>query len=57
MARFPRTEAEVIALAQSMVSGLTGNATVYPALPVGSLGLLKKTIIFLKFTFGERNYV
>jgi hypothetical protein len=31
MARFPRTEAEVIALAQSMVSGLTANAAVYPA--------------------------
>jgi hypothetical protein len=28
MARFPRTEAEVIALAQSMVSGLTDNATI-----------------------------
>jgi hypothetical protein len=25
MARFPRTEPEVIALAQAMVSGLTGN--------------------------------
>jgi len=34
MTRFPRTEAEVIALAQSMVSGLTANAAVYPAPPV-----------------------
>ena len=31
MARFPLKEAEVIALAQSMVSGLTANAAVYPA--------------------------
>jgi len=31
MARFPRTEPEVIALAQAMVSGLTGNAAIYPA--------------------------
>jgi len=31
MARFPRTEAEIIALAEAMVSGLTGNAAVYPA--------------------------
>jgi len=29
MARFPRTEPEVIALAQSMVSGLTANAATY----------------------------
>ena len=28
MARFPRTEPEVIALAQSIVSGLTNNATI-----------------------------
>ena len=39
MARFPRTEAEVIALAQSMVSGLTANAAVYPAPPVAPLAL------------------
>jgi len=39
MARFPRTEAEVIALAQSMVSGLTDNAAVYPAPPVAPLDL------------------
>jgi len=34
MARFPLKEAEVIALAQSMVSGLTANAVLYPAPPV-----------------------
>jgi len=42
MARFPRTEPEVmdlaipkgIALAQAMVSGLTCNAVLYPAPPV-----------------------
>ncbi len=34
MARFPRTEPEVIALAQAMVSGLTSNAAIYPAPPV-----------------------
>jgi len=39
MARFPRTEPEVIALAQSMVSGLTDNAAVYPAPPVAPLDL------------------
>lgn len=34
MARFPRTEPEVIALSQAMVSGLTANAATYPAPPV-----------------------
>jgi hypothetical protein len=34
MARFPRTEPEVIALSQAMVSGLTANAVLYPAPPV-----------------------
>ena len=34
MARFPRTEPEVIALSQAMVSGLTANAALYPAPPV-----------------------
>jgi len=34
MARFPRTEAEVVALAQAMRSGLTDNAAIYPAPPV-----------------------
>lgn len=39
MARFPRTEAEVIELAQSMVSGLTANIAIYPAPPVVPLDL------------------
>ena len=34
MARFPFTEAEVVALAAAMQSGLTDNAAVYPAPPV-----------------------
>jgi hypothetical protein len=34
MARFPRTEAEVVALAEAMISGLADNAAVYPAPPV-----------------------
>ena len=34
MARFPKPEAEIVALAQSMVSGLTDNAAVYPAPPM-----------------------
>ena len=40
MARFPRTEAEIVALAQAMISGLAGNAAVYPAppIPVADLG-------------------
>ena len=39
MARFPRTEAEVVALAEAMVSGLTANAAIYPAPPVAPLDL------------------
>lgn len=34
MARFPRTEAEITALAQSMITGLTANAADFPAPPV-----------------------
>jgi hypothetical protein len=34
MARFPLKESEVIALSQAMVSGLIGNAVLYPAPPV-----------------------
>ena len=34
MARFPKPEAEIVALAQAMVSGLTANAATYPAPPV-----------------------
>lgn len=39
MARFPRTEAEIVALAEAMVSGLTANAAIYPAPPVAPLDL------------------
>ena len=34
MARFPKAEADVVALAQAMESGLADNAAVYPAPPV-----------------------
>ena len=34
MAQFPRTEAEIAALAQEMISGLAVNAATYPAPPV-----------------------
>jgi len=39
MARFPITEAEVVALAQAMKSGLTDNAAIYPAPPVAPADL------------------
>lgn len=39
MARFPRTEAEVLALAEAMITGLTSNAVLYPAPPVAVLDL------------------
>ncbi|GAH86748.1 unnamed protein product [marine sediment metagenome] len=39
MARFPRTEAEIVALAQAMASGLTDNAATYPAPPVAPADL------------------
>jgi len=39
MARFPRTEAEVMALAEAMESGLADNAAIYPAPPVAVLDL------------------
>lgn len=34
MARFPRSEAEIVALAQNIIAGLTANAGTYPAPPV-----------------------
>ena len=34
MARFPKSEAEIVALAEAMESGLADNAAVYPAPPV-----------------------
>ena len=39
MARFPRTEPEVAALAEAMITGLTANAVLYPAPPVAVLDL------------------
>jgi len=39
MARFPIAEAEIIALAQAMESGLADNAAVYPAPPVAPADL------------------
>ena len=39
MARFPITEADIVALAQAMESGLADNAAVYPAPPVAPLDL------------------
>jgi len=39
MARFPRTEPEVVALAEAMIMGLTSNAVLYPAPPVAVLDL------------------
>lgn len=39
MARFPLTEADIAALAQAMISGLTDNAAIYPAPPVAPAGL------------------
>ena len=40
MAKFPITEADIVALAEVMQSGLTGNLTVYPAPPVLPLDLV-----------------
>jgi len=34
MARFPKSEAEILALGQSMATGLAANAAGYPAPPV-----------------------
>ena len=39
MARFPRTEAEILALAQAMAAGLAANPLVYPAPPVAPVDL------------------
>ncbi len=37
MARFPRTEPEVAALADAMITGFTANVVIYPAPPVAVL--------------------
>ena len=39
MARFPLSEAEILALAQSLAAGLTAHAATYPAPPVAPLDL------------------
>ncbi len=39
MARFPITEADIVALAEAMQSGLTDNAAVYPAPPIAPVDL------------------
>jgi hypothetical protein len=47
MARFPTKEAEVVAMAQEMLSGLAANAATYPAPPVAiaDLGTLRNAYI------------
>lgn len=42
MARFPKSEAEIAALAQTMVTGLTDNIAIYPAPPVLPAALTTK---------------
>ena len=39
MARFPITEADIVALAEAMTSGLTDNAAIYPAPPIAPVDL------------------
>jgi len=39
MARFPNSEAEVVALAEAMATGLTDSAAIYPTPPVAPLDL------------------
>ncbi len=39
MARFPLKEAEVVALAEAMITGLADNAAIYPAPPVAPVDL------------------
>ncbi len=39
MARFPKAEPEIAALAEAMITGLTSNAVLYPAPPVAVLDL------------------
>jgi hypothetical protein len=39
MATFPRTEPEIIVLAEEMIAGLAANPTIYPAPPVDTVAL------------------
>ena len=36
MARFPKSEPEIVALAQAVIAGLAANATTYPSPPVAT---------------------
>ena len=47
MARFPITEADILALAQAMGSGLAANSVVYPAPPVAPVALSTLTGIYI----------
>ncbi|MBO1348924.1 MAG: hypothetical protein EBE86_016745 [Hormoscilla sp. GUM202] len=44
MAKFPRTEPEVIALANGLIAGLTANTTVYPSPPLTIEGVRSKPV-------------
>lgn len=48
MARFPRSESEVVALAQSMMSGFKANTELYPTPPVDPVELDVKLQSFLQ---------
>lgn len=39
MATFPRTESEIVVLAEEMIAGLTANTAIYPAPPMDPAGL------------------
>jgi len=39
MARFPRSEAEILALAQELVTGLSNNVAVYPSPPISVMDM------------------
>jgi hypothetical protein len=40
MARFPKAEAEIVALAEAMETGLAANVAIYPAPPVAVVDLI-----------------
>ena len=46
MAKFPKKEAEIAALAERLVSGFTNNSALFPALPVSRMTLVAKKSIF-----------
>jgi hypothetical protein len=47
MARFPRTEAQIKALAQNIVTGLAANPADYPAPPIASVDLQALLVSFI----------